>query len=46
MPELLGAWRSGQADEDDLKRFGQLWQDRVRRIFLAGSSVVQAASWP
>lgn len=46
MPELLGAWRSGQADDEDLKRFGLLWQDRVRRIFLAGSQVVQAVSWP
>jgi len=46
MPELLGAWRSGQADEDDIRLFGDLWQDRVRRIFSAASQVVQVTFWP
>ena len=33
MRAVLPKALSGQASADDLARFGQLWQDRVRRIF-------------
>jgi hypothetical protein len=36
MKELMMKVMSGSADEQDRKDFGELWQDRVRRIMLEG----------
>ncbi|HEX5710306.1 MAG TPA: hypothetical protein VFX68_03105 [Sulfuricurvum sp.] len=36
MKELMMKVMSGSADEQDCQRFGEVWQDRVRRIMLEG----------
>ena len=36
MKELMMKVLSGSADEQDRKRFGEMWQDRVRRIIIEG----------
>ena len=38
--ELMGKIMQGKATPEDKKEFGELWQDRVRRIFEAGESVI------
>ncbi|HVI51952.1 MAG TPA: hypothetical protein VM661_12125 [Candidatus Sulfotelmatobacter sp.] len=38
---LLGKWRSNQARPDEIALFGQIWQDRVKRIFQAGDELVR-----
>jgi hypothetical protein len=38
--ELMGKIMQGKATPEDQKEFGELWQDRVKRIFEAGNSVV------
>jgi hypothetical protein len=34
LPALLGRAAAGVASADELRRFGELWQDRVRRLLL------------
>lgn len=34
LPALLARAAAGEADADELRRFGELWQDRVRRLLL------------
>ncbi|MEN4054189.1 MULTISPECIES: FmdE family protein [Sulfurimonas] len=42
MMPLMQKMQSGAATPDDMKKFGQLWQDRVRRIFENKESVIEA----
>jgi hypothetical protein len=35
LPALLARAAEGRAGADELRRFGELWQDRVRRLLLA-----------
>ncbi|EQB35565.1 hypothetical protein M947_09800 [Sulfurimonas hongkongensis] len=41
MQELMQKMMSGQAEPQEIKEFGELWQDRVRRIFENSSSVIE-----
>lgn len=34
LPALLARAATGEASADELRRFGELWQDRVRRVLL------------
>lgn len=38
MKELMMKVMGGNADESDRKHFGEVWQDRVRRIIIEGQS--------
>ncbi len=44
MMPLMQKIQSGNAKPEDMKKFGQLWQDRVRRIFEKGSEVIEVIS--
>jgi hypothetical protein len=46
MSPLLRCWVEGRASAEDIDLFGQIWQDRVRRIFEPAEELVQLASWP
>lgn len=41
MQELMQKMMSGQAEPFEIKEFGELWQDRVKRIFENTSSVIE-----
>ncbi len=41
MMPLMQKMQSGSATEEDIKLFGQLWQDRVARIFQNSDQVIQ-----
>jgi len=41
MQELMQKIMSGQAEPLEIKEFGDLWQDRVKRIFENSSSVIK-----
>ena len=41
MMPLMQKMQSGSATEEDIKLFGQLWQDRVERIFQNSNQVIQ-----
>jgi len=41
MMPLMQKMQSGSATEEDIKLFGQLWQDRVERIFQNSDQVIQ-----
>ncbi len=41
MQPLMGKMMQGQASKEELKEFGALWQDRVKRIFENLDEVVQ-----
>ena len=43
MMPLMQKIQSGNAQAEDMKEFGQLWQDRVRRIFEHSNEVIKVS---
>ena len=41
MQPLMQKMMSGQANQEEMKEFGKLWQDRVKRIFENSDSVIK-----
>jgi formylmethanofuran dehydrogenase subunit E len=44
MMPLMQKMQSGTASPEDMKKFGELWQDRVRRIFENAKEVIEVCS--
>lgn len=41
MQQLMQKMMGGMANKEEIKEFGALWQDRVKRIFENKSSVIK-----